>query len=394
MSNLLRTHVVSQFVCVTDRCPDTCCKHWSMQLDSETLVRYKIQAPELLDSVESQEDGSFIMRKDAQNGYCVRYDGGMCGIHKKYGEDFLGDACYFYPRVTRALGDKVIMGATMSCPEIARMALYNDNPFEWDSAVVSRVPQEMKNILPDGMTVEDVLAVHAAFMAAADDQQAQVTQVFARIASVSRSIQRIAPKDWVRVVPMYLRLADSGLPAPEPHPADAFNIVHALCGLVVASKKPVSTRLQETINDMQAALHVTLDWQNVLIHLSQDSADAYQQLLAHWEQAKDAYEPLLKRWLAMQLSTACFPFAGLGATLVERITIIGVRLATIKLALMCLYGTYGRSIPQDVVVRAVQSLSRFLEHLGDPAFSLQIYAETGWDKESRMRGLLQGHAPQ
>jgi len=41
------------------------------------------------------------------------------------------------------------------------------------------------------------------------------------------------------------------------------------------------------------------------------------------------------------------------------------------------------------VVRIIQSLSRLLDHLGDPAFSLKIYAETGWIKEARMRGLLE-----
>ena len=102
------------------------------------------------------------------------------------------------------------------------------------------------------------------------------------------------------------------------------------------------------------------------------------------------YAPLLKKWLAAQLSSAFYPFAGLGETLQDKITIIGVRFSIFRLALISAYSMYGGKLHQDDVVRIVQSLSRFLEHLADPTFSLQIYAETGWDKESRMLGLLGG----
>ena len=76
-----------------------------MQMDAVTLERYREKAPELLAAVESEPDGSHIMRKDPATGFCVKLEGGLCGIHKTHGETFLGDACYFYPRVTRALGD-------------------------------------------------------------------------------------------------------------------------------------------------------------------------------------------------------------------------------------------------------------------------------------------------
>jgi hypothetical protein len=139
---------------------------------------------------------------------------------------------------------------------------------------------------------------------------------------------------------------------------------------------------------MQSALRVSINWQNADMQLGDDGVEAYAALREKWKARQALYEPLFKRWLAAQPSASCYPFAGLGATLTERVTIIGVRLATLKLALTCACGMYEESLPQDVVVRIVQSLSRFLDHLADPAFSLQIYGETGWTKESRMRALL------
>lgn len=188
---------------------------------------------------------------------------------------------------------------------------------------------------------------------------------------------------------MYLRLADSSLPAPEKNINDPFNLLHSLCGLVVASKKNIPPRLQQTISEMENALRVKLDWQNVLINADEKSVAAYEDLQKLWQnEMREAYTPLLKRWLGAQISASLYPFAGLGGSLPERITIIGVRLAILKLALISTYSINDGKLHQDDVIRVVQSLSRFLEHLADPSFSLRIYEETGWNKENRLLGLL------
>ena len=43
---------------------------------------------------------------------------------------------------------------------------------------------------------------------------------------------------------------------------------------------------------------------------------------------------------------------------------------------------------QNTVIRIIQTISRFLDHLGDPTLSLAIYDEAGWTKEQRLNGLL------
>jgi len=116
----------------------------------------------------------------------------------------------------------------------------------------------------------------------------------------------------------------------------------------------------------------------VLIHTGENSLDAYEKIKKMYNEQEKIFQPILKNYLQMQLSLSLFPFSGLGSNLSERITIIGVRLATIKLALMSACSIGDGALPQEVVVRVVQSLSRIMDHLGDPSFSLQIYAETGW----------------
>lgn len=389
MTGLTQASLLSQFKCLCEKCEDTCCRGWSMQLDETTLHKYKTKAPELLDAVEPEGEG-WIMRKDEKTGYCVKFDNGRCGIHAARGPEFLGDACHFYPRATRRLGDKVVMTASPSCPEIARLLFDQpENAPFYGEAQIDRLPNGLRSYGSEALTGDEALRVHQAFIDAVDDRSVSVETVFARIASVARSLSLLEPKSWPGAAPVYLKIADGRLPAPEKNINDAFNLLHALCGLIVATKKPMSERLAQTVKDMERALGASLDWQNVLIHTGEDSLHAYQRVSNLWgTEAAPHHETFLRRYLKMQLSLALFPFAGLGDSLADRITIIGVRLATIKLALMCGCGMYGVELPQEVVVRLVQSLSRFLDHLGDPAFSLLIYKETGWDREDRMRGLL------
>lgn len=387
MTRLTQHSVLSRFACLAERCEDTCCKHWSMQVDEATLDSYRAKAPALLDAVEPDHDGSPVMRKDASTGCCVKLEGGLCGIQRQFGASMLGDACFFYPRITRALGEHVVATASLSCPEIVRLALEEDLAV-FSPGEAQRLPQSLKDYLPQAMPADDALYVHRCFLQAAQDGQACAEQLFARIAGVAQSLEMIDKKDWAGATPTYLRLADARLVAPQPDPADAFNLLHALMGLVVASKKPIAPRLAETLAEMERALKVRLDWPSVQIHLSQDSAPALQDVRRIWESHAPHFDGVLKKYMQMQIAMSLFPFAGLGETMAERATLIGVRLATIKLAFMCACGIYESVPPQDIVVRIVQSISRFLDHLGDARFSLLIYGETGWTRPDRMRGLL------
>ena len=386
MTALLHTALVSKFQCLGEACEDTCCQNWSMQVDEETLAAYRERTPELLHAVETEADGTHVMKRDPATRYCVKMENGLCGIHKKYGESMLGDACHFYPRVTRALGAKHLMTATPSCPEVVRLMLALDDPFSPVSASVGRLPRTLKDYLPNAMDADAVMVVHQAFIACALDDGIAPEQALARISSVARSMALLDPKTLNQSVPLYLRLADGRLATPEPHPADSFNLLHALCGLIIASHKPISDRLKRTIADIEQALKATLDWQNVQIAVSEGSSAALTAIRQEWQEAAPHYAHALRRFLAMQLSLGLFPFAGLGSDAVQRITFIGVRLATVKLALMCAHHLHGPLSNEDIV-RIIQSLSRFMDHLGSADFSLSIYNETGWTNEARLRAL-------
>lgn len=358
-----------------------------MQVDDATLARYKADAPELLNAVDFESDGIPVMKRDAATRHCIKLDGGWCGIHKQFGDKMLGDACHFYPRVTRALGSENHMTATLSCPEVVRLMLAMENPLEADNALVERLPSVIKDYVPEGLSPEQALQVHQSFIDCANDTSIAAEQTLARMSSVTRSMALLDKNTWHQSVPLYLKLADGRLPKKEAYQTDHFNLLHMLCGLIVASKKPISPRLKKTIADMEQVLGAALDWEKVQINLSPDSLAKLQAAQESFTESSAHYAHALRRYVMAQLSVSLFPFAGLGATAEERVTFIGVRFALAKLALSCAHHLQG-NLPEDEIIRIIQSLSRFMDHLGDAAFSLSIFNETGWNKEARLLSLF------
>jgi lysine-N-methylase len=360
-----------------------------MQLDTATQERYRAHAPALLDSVAGAGE-SAIMKRDPKTDYCVKFEGGLCGIQRDHGELFLGDACYFYPRSARALGDVRTMTATLSCPEIARLALLQgDDAFADTEIPIDRMPLSLTDYLPGTLNSAQAMAIHRAFLAAALDDRAAPERNAMHLFTAATSLSRITATAWQGAVPFYLQHADASLLPPEPRDTDPVYLLQALCGLVAAAKYVHHVRLMHTIRDMEQALHVTIRWDTLAIAALPDSAHASASLHQRWEREwKARYAPMLRRYLAMQVSLAAFPFAGFGHTLPQRAAVIGIRFATVRLALMSvLQATSGAPAESDVI-RAVQSISRFLDHLAEADFSIKIYEETGWLQQTRLRGLL------
>lgn len=375
----VETQAVKKFKCIGPECPDTCCVGWGMQVTAETIDQYKQHAPELLDSVEADGSG-FMMKRDPVTSDCVKFERGLCAIQRDYSEEFLGDACYFFPRITRALGTSLLTTMTLACPEAARLMLYEPSAFALGERTQVRTPYSLRNYLPQGMEEEAGFAIHSAFLDLAGDETVSAAHSIMRISTVARGIEMQPVTAWAEALPLYVSMADSRIPKAEPAAADLFNLCHALRGLVIASPS-YGKRLMDCVDAVAQMLGITFSTSGGIV-LADNAAQLAVRALATMRD--QSLQPVLRRYLQAQMSESCFPFSGLGHSLSERITIIGVRYATVRLAL----ATLGDAPTEAEVVRIIQTLSRFSDHLADPALSLEIYRETGWVRESRLRAIV------
>jgi lysine-N-methylase len=383
---MLQNHWLSDFECLGDKCEDTCCKGWGMQVDKGTIARYEKEAPELLEAVTSGE-AEHIMKRDPETDYCIKFDAGWCGVHAAKGTDFLGDACHFFPRVTRQLGDITLQTASLSCPEITRRALLQEPQKEWHQAEDGRLPFTIKDYLPTELESAKALEVHEAFLEAAMAEDADAGKIIARLHAVVQSMEMVDKATWPMAAGFYLKSADSRLTHPERKTEDPFHLYHSLAGLVSAARPSKRPRLEETLETMRAALDIHVDHTTGSIAFGANSMSNLDQLREGWKFVDEQWQPIFKRWIRTQLGMALFPYAGFGETMVDRITILGVRLATVQLALQCQLFQH-QTLDEAEAIQIIQSLSRFLDHLADPTLSMQIYQETGWVKTSRLWGLF------
>lgn len=113
------------FRCIANRCPDSCCKEWSVTVDPAAAAYYRSLPGGLGDTLRSvllEEDGDTILA--IRDGRCPMWrSDGLCRIQAELGEDALCQVCRQFPRLRHDYGNFVELGLELSCPEAARMIL-------------------------------------------------------------------------------------------------------------------------------------------------------------------------------------------------------------------------------------------------------------------------------
>lgn len=116
------------FKCIANRCEDSCCKDWDIDVDSETEKFYNTVKTPLGDKIRSltytDEYGERVFR--SSNGRCPFWNNDMlCDIYIGLGEEHLSRTCANFPRVKIDFGDFTEHILSFACPEAARFMLKN-----------------------------------------------------------------------------------------------------------------------------------------------------------------------------------------------------------------------------------------------------------------------------
>ena len=114
-----------EFRCIGGSCPDSCCKEWEVQVDSDSASRFRNFDGELgekLRRVLVEEDGEIYMQ--SEDGHCPMWRAdGLCSIQAECGEEALCHTCRQFPRLSHEYCDYLELGLELSCPEAARLIL-------------------------------------------------------------------------------------------------------------------------------------------------------------------------------------------------------------------------------------------------------------------------------
>ncbi len=144
-----------KFSCIADKCPDTCCIGWEVDIDEETASRYLRVSGTLGEKIRNHlvTDGEGSQLFTLCDGDICPFlcPSGLCEIQKNLSESFLSRTCTLFPRFFDDFGTFRETGLGLGCPEAARIILSDDSPF-------ILVPREDASFIPDDGIDADFLS--------------------------------------------------------------------------------------------------------------------------------------------------------------------------------------------------------------------------------------------
>ncbi len=123
-----------EFVCIADRCPDTCCAGWEIVVDGKSAERYSAVGGDFGEKLRrvmcTDAEGDLIFK--SVNGRCpFLLENGLCEMYEKLGKASLCETCTRFPRHTAYFGSRSETGLSLSCPEAARIIMHHSEPIKF-----------------------------------------------------------------------------------------------------------------------------------------------------------------------------------------------------------------------------------------------------------------------
>lgn len=132
----MKTHVphyYNDFCCIADKCRDSCCIGWEIDIDSAALEMYNKLGGELGErlraNITRSEDGSDCFRLTEDERCPFLDENNLCCLILAGGDDMLCQICRMHPRFVNVLPNGCEMGIGLCCEEAARLIISDDMPF-------------------------------------------------------------------------------------------------------------------------------------------------------------------------------------------------------------------------------------------------------------------------
>ncbi len=112
-----------EFRCIAGACRHTCCANWEIDIDEESLVRYKRDSIPYIS--EEGDEPHFILK----NERCpFLNEENLCDLIITHGEDYLCQICSDHPRFRNYYTGAEEIGLGLSCEAAARLILGRKQP--------------------------------------------------------------------------------------------------------------------------------------------------------------------------------------------------------------------------------------------------------------------------
>ena len=127
----LKPYFYDQFKCKADKCSDTCCAGWEVDIDDESFEKYNNISGEfgkrLNDGIVCSDDIHCF--RLCENERCMFLNkNNLCDIYSELGEEYLCEICREHPRFYNCFENVTEMGLGLCCEKVCEMIFSSDGP--------------------------------------------------------------------------------------------------------------------------------------------------------------------------------------------------------------------------------------------------------------------------
>ena len=121
----------NNFYCIGSECKNNCCNNWTINIDKKTYDKYMNLEEEVrndilekLKPVDGGQRGATLLLNSSRNCSFLN-EKGLCSLQLKLGYEYLGEVCWYYPRIFCQVGGRLERFLELSCEEAAKLILFD-----------------------------------------------------------------------------------------------------------------------------------------------------------------------------------------------------------------------------------------------------------------------------
>ena len=400
---VLQPTYMKSFKCIGSSCEDSCCIGWRVDLDKETYLKYKntknTELTPFFDKMVNRKhnqksDESYGKIKMEFNGRCPFLDEEMlCTIQREYGEEYLSDTCALYPRILRKIDGKYERSATISCPEIARLALLNPEGLVFEHI------EEDKNIrikLHNNFDTEGHLFLHKPeryfwdirifSISLLQNRNYDIGERLIILGIVYKRIESLYREKRIRELPEMLEIMNKMI--------ESGDLKQEL--VKINGNTQIQMRLAKEMTDEKILQGITSQryiecFKETLLGLGYIEGEKIENILSRYEENYKEYlmpylkekEYILENYLVNEYFKEMMPF-GSYQTIWDSYMFLCILYGMLKFHMIGMSGYY-KGLNDDITVKIIQSLSNVVIH--SPSYIqgiIKLLKKNGYDGLAHM----------
>lgn len=190
---IVKQDIINRFKCLAGDCPCTCCSGWQIMVDEASLQRFEDYRGKLKDNVRASidfEEGAILQ---CENGDCAFLnENRLCDLIIAEGEGMLCDTCRLYPRHVEEYEDLREWAMSLSCPEVARIMVEEEQDVEYlseDNDEADPLEEEFEDF--DLILFDKLLASREVMFSVLKKDFLSAGEKFGLIMELSERLQRL-----------------------------------------------------------------------------------------------------------------------------------------------------------------------------------------------------------